>query len=148
MVRNFKDVMPYVAVLCAYLTSPYYLFMQLVRKSSRPCICVRWYSTLGKKKTSKENLLWIEYNSATKTSCISENIWYFYKSVWWEIATGKLEEDLKWSLKIHRWRWTADSMDNSTAQKLFLIIFIANIFFIQAIKYILNSSLLSTACSN
>lgn len=65
----------------------------------------------------------------------------------WEIATGRLEEDLKWSLKIHRWRWTADSMSNNTAQ-FFLIIFIANIFFIQAIEYILNPSLLSTPCSN
>lgn len=54
--------------------------------------------------------------------------------MWWEIATERLEEDLKWSLKIHRWRWIANSIGNSTAEKFFLIIFIANIFFIQAIE--------------
>lgn len=68
----------------------------------------------------------------------------------WKIATVRLEEDLKWPFKIHRWRWTADSMGNSIVQKFFLIIFIANIFSIHAIEFILDLSLLSTAmsCSN
>lgn len=68
----------------------------------------------------------------------------------WEIATVRLEKDFKWPFKIHKWRWTADSMGNSTVQKFILIIFIANIFSIQVIEYIWNLILLSTviACSN
>lgn len=68
----------------------------------------------------------------------------------WEIATVRLEEDLKRPFKIHRWRWIADSMGNSTVQKFFLIIFIVNILSIHVVEYILDLSLLSTviACSN
>lgn len=68
----------------------------------------------------------------------------------WEIAKFRLERDLKWPFKIHRWKWTADSMGNSNVQKFFLIVFIANILSIQVIEYILDLNILSTvmACSN